>query len=81
MLLVFDSGETAEVVASFKPHVLGRRAMIGLEDADLEDGLFSALDVSGAKQKALSLAGELSALVNEAGSIKDALDSILPAIK
>lgn len=55
--------------------------MIGLEDADLEDGLFSALDVSGAKQKALSLAGELSALVNEAGSIKDALDSILPAIK
>lgn len=81
VLLVFDSGETAEVVTSFKPHVLGRRAMIGLEDADLEDGLFSTLDVNGAKQKALSLAGELSALVNEAGRIKDALDSILPAIK
>lgn len=78
VLLVFDSGETAEVVASFKPHVLGRRAMIGLEDAD---DLFSALDVSGAKQKALSLAGELSGLVNEAGRIKDALDGILPAVK
>lgn len=77
VLLVFDSGETAAVVASFRRGVLGRREMDDLESADLGDDLFSVLDVEDAKKEARSLAGEMSALVNEAGRIKDALDSAL----
>lgn len=77
VLLVFDSGETAAVVASFRRGVLGRREMGDLESADLGDDLFSVLDVEDAKKEARSLAGEMSALVNEAGRIKDALDSAL----
>lgn len=81
VLLVFDSGETAAVVASFKPGILGRRAMDGLEGADLGDDFFSLLDVEDAKDEARSLAGELSALINEAGRIKDALENAMPAVK
>lgn len=77
VLLVFDSGDTAAVVASFRRGVLRRRAMDGLEGADLGDDLFSVLDVKDAKDEARSLAGELSALVNEADHIKDALGSVL----
>ena len=77
VLLVFDSGETAAVVASFRRGVLRRREMDDLESADLGDDLFSVLDVEDAKKEARSLAGEMSALVNEAGCIKDALDSAL----
>ena len=69
--LVFDSGETAEVVASFPRSVWGDRAVDGLEDAD---DFFSVLDVEGARQKALSLAGELSGLINEAERVKSALE-------
>lgn len=69
--LVFDSGETAEVVASFPRSVWGDRAVDGLEDAD---DFFSVLDVEGARQKALSLAGELSGLINEAKRVKSALE-------
>lgn len=75
--LVFDSGETAAVVASFRRSVWGQRAIDGLEDADLGDGLFSVLDVEDAKDEARSLAGELSALINEADRIKDALENAL----
>lgn len=81
VLLVFDSGETAAVVASFRRGVLGRREMDGLESADLGDDLFSVLDVEDAKKEARSLAGEMSALVNEAGRIKDALGSVLSVIE
>lgn len=69
--LVFDSGETAAVVASFPRSVWGDRAVDGLEDAD---DFFSVLDVEGARQKALSLAGELSGLINEAERVKSALE-------
>ena len=69
--LVFDSGETAEVVASFPRSVWGDRAVDGLEDAD---DFFSVLDVEGARQKALSLAGELSGLINETERVKSALE-------
>lgn len=69
--LVFDSGETAEVVASFPRSVWGDRAVDDLEDAD---DFFSVLDVEGARQKALSLAGELSGLINEAERVKSALE-------
>lgn len=69
--LVFDSGETAEVVASFPRSVWGDRAVNGLEDAD---DFFSVLDVEGARQKALSLAGELSGLINEAEHVKSTLE-------
>ena len=79
--LVFDSGETAAVVASFRRGVLGRREMDDLESADLGDDLFSVLDVEDAKKEARSLAGEMSALVNEAGRIKDALGSVLSVIE
>ena len=72
--LVFDSGETAAVVASFPRSVWGDRAVDGLEDADLGDDFFLLLDVEGAKQKAFSLAGELSDLINEAGRVKSALE-------
>lgn len=72
--LVFDSGETAAVVASFPRSVWGDRAVDGLEDADLGDDFFLLLDVEGAKRKALSLAGELSDLINEAGRVKSALE-------
>lgn len=72
--LVFDSGETAAVVASFPRSVWGDRAVDGLEDADLGDDFFLLLDVEGAKQKALSLAGELSDIINEAGRVKSALE-------
>lgn len=72
--LVFDSGETAAVVASFSRSVWGDRAVDGLEDADLGDDFFLLLDVEGAKQKAFSLAGELSDLINEAGRVKSALE-------
>lgn len=81
VLLVFDSGETAVVVASFRRGVLGRREMDDLERADLGDDLFSVLDVEDAKKEARSLAGEMSALVNEAGRIKDALGSVLSVIE
>lgn len=81
VLLVFDSGETAAVVASFRRGVLGRREMDDLESADLGDDLFSVLDVEDAKKEARSLAGEMSALVNEAGRIKDALGSVLSVIE
>lgn len=69
--LVFDSGETAAVVASFPRSVWGDRAVDGLENAD---DFFSVLDVEGARQKALSLAGELSGLINEAERVKSALE-------
>ena len=69
--LVFDSGETAAVVASFPRSVWGDRAVDGLEDAD---DFFSVLDVEGARQKALSLAGELSGIINEADRIKSDLE-------
>lgn len=69
--LVFDSGETAAVVASFPRSVWGDRAVDGLEDAD---DFFLVLDVEGARQKALSLAGELSGLINEAERVKSALE-------
>lgn len=72
--LVFDSGETAAVVASFSRSVWGERAMDGLEDVDLGDEFFSVLDVEGAKRKALSLAGELSDIINEADRIKSDLE-------
>ena len=72
--LVFDSGETAAVVASFSRSVWGERAIDGIEDADLGDGLFSVLDVEDAKRKALSLGGELSGLINEADRIKSDLE-------
>ena len=72
--LVFDSGETAAVVASFPRSVWGDRAVDGLEDADLGGDFFLLLDVEGAKQKAFSLAGELSDLINEAGRVKSALE-------
>lgn len=72
--LVFDSGETAAVVASFPRSVWGDRAIDGIEDADLGDGLFSVLGVEDAKRKALSLAGELSGLINEADRIKSDLE-------
>lgn len=81
VLLVFDSGETAAVVASFRRGVLGRGEMDDLESADLGDDLFSVLDVEDAKKEARSLAGEMSALVNEAGRIKDALGSVLSVIE
>lgn len=69
--LVFDSGETAAVVASFPRSVWGDRAVDGLED---DDNFFSVLDVEGAKRKALSLAGELSDIINEADRIKSDLE-------
>lgn len=69
--LVFDSGETAAVVVSFPRSVWGDRAVDGLEDAD---DFFSVLGVEGARQKALSLAGELSGLINEAERVKSALE-------
>lgn len=72
--LVFDSGETAAVVASFSRSVWGERAMDGLEDYVLGDDMFLVLDVEGAKRKALSLAGELSDLINEADRIKSDLE-------
>lgn len=71
--LVFDSGETAEVVASFPRSVWGDRAVDGLEGIPGDD-FFLVLDVEGAKQKALSLACEMSDLINEAGRVKSALE-------
>lgn len=71
--LVFDSGETAEVVASFPRSVWGDRAIDGLEGIPGDD-FFLVLDVEGAKRKALSLAGELSDLINEADRIKSDLE-------
>lgn len=71
--LVFDSGETAAVVASFPRSVWGERAIDGLEGTPGDD-FFLVLDVEGAKQKALSFAGEMSALINEADRIKSALE-------
>lgn len=72
--LIFDSGETAAVVASFRRSVWGQRAMEGLEDYVLGDDMFSVLDVEDARQTALSFAGELSDLINEADRIKSALE-------
>jgi len=71
--LVFDSGETAAVVASFPRSVWGERAIDGLEGIPGDD-FFLVLDVEGAKRKALSLAGELSALINKADRIKSDLE-------
>jgi hypothetical protein len=71
--LVFDSGETAAVVASFSRSVWGERAIDGLEGIPGDD-FFLVLDVEGAKRKALSLAGELSDLINEADRIKSDLE-------
>lgn len=72
--LIFDSGETAAVVASFQRSVWGQRAMDGLEDYVLGDDMFSVLDVEDARKTALSLAGELSDIINEADRIKSALE-------
>ena len=72
--LIFDSGETAAVVASFPRSVWGDRAVDGLEDYVLGDDMFSVLDVEDARRTALSLAGELSDLINEADRIKSALE-------
>lgn len=71
--LVFDSGETAAVVASFPCSVWGDRAIDGLEGIPGDD-FFLVLDVEGAKQKALSLACEMSDLINEADRVKSALE-------
>lgn len=71
--LVFDSGETAAVVACFSRSVWGERAIDGLEGIPGDD-FFLVLDVEGAKRKALSLAGELSDLINEADRIKSDLE-------
>lgn len=84
LLLAFDSGETAAVVASFNTGILKRKAIAGLVDADIDRDFLLMLDEEDTKQDALLLADELSELVKKAdyieASLRDALNG-LPATK
>lgn len=73
MLLIFDSGEVAAVVASFKPGVLSQRATSGLVNVNLDRDFLSALDEKEAKEDAFSSALNLSNLVSEASHIESSM--------
>ena len=77
MLLIFDSGEVAAVVASFKPGVLSQRATSGLVNVNLDRDFLSALDEKEAKEDAFSSALNLSNLVSEASHIESSMRAAL----
>ena len=77
MLLIFDSGEVAAVVASFKPGVLSQRATSGLVNVNLDRDFLSALDEKEVKEDAFSSALNLSNLVSEASHIESSMRAAL----
>lgn len=77
MLLIFDSGEIAAVVASFKPGVLSQMATSGLVNVNLDRDFLSTLDEKEAKEDAFSLALNLSNLVSEASHIESSMRAAL----
>lgn len=77
MLLIFDSGEVAAVVASFKPGVLSQRATSGLVNVNLDRDFLSALYEKEAKEDAFSSALNLSNLVSEASHIESSMRAAL----
>ena len=77
MLLIFDSGEVAAVVASFKPGVLSQRATSGLVNVNLDRDFLSALDEKEAKEYAFSSALNLSNLVSKASHIESSMRAAL----
>lgn len=80
--LVFDSGETATVVASFPRSVWGDRAVDGLEDADLGNGLIMRDLVNAVRDISYVKPEDLQYLrIDDDGKRKHAISTVVAAYK